>query len=111
MTDLLLSPPIAFLIYLALSGLLTGLGRALADHPTQTDLKTSTYASGEAAPLDSTAVPGYRPFFVIALFFAILHLGVLMLGSGDLTLNPTAYWIASIYLAGLLLALVALILG
>ena len=30
-------------------------------------------------------LPGYRQFFVIALFFAVLHLGVLMLGSSGLT--------------------------
>jgi hypothetical protein len=42
---------------------------------------------------------------VIALFFAVLHLGVLMLGTGSL--SP----IALLYLVGLLLALLALILG
>jgi hypothetical protein len=42
---------------------------------------------------------------VIALFFAVLHLGVLMLGSSSLT--P----ISILYLVGLMLALVALILG
>ena len=42
---------------------------------------------------------------LIALFFAILHLGVLMLGSGGLT------WMAVVYLAGLILALLALVLG
>jgi lipopolysaccharide export LptBFGC system permease protein LptF len=50
------------------------------------------------------AAPGYRPFLVVALFFAVLHLGVLMLGSSNLT--P----IAGVYLVGLLLALLALIL-
>jgi hypothetical protein len=50
-------------------------------------------------------VPGYRPFFIIALFFAVLHLGVLMLGSSGLA--PFAL----LYLVGLLLALLALILG
>lgn len=107
MDAILLAPPVAFLIYLALSTLLSGMGRALAA-PSQsqhTQLKASSYASGEAAPLDSTAAPGYRPFFIIALFFAILHLGVLMLGSGHLTL------ISGVYLVGLLLALLALILG
>ncbi len=45
------------------------------------------------------------PSSLIALFFAILHLGVLMLGTGGLT------WMSGIYLVGLILALVALILG
>jgi hypothetical protein len=51
------------------------------------------------------AAPGYRPFFTYALFFAILHLGVLMLGSGGLTA------LSGIYMVGLILALVALMLG
>jgi hypothetical protein len=42
---------------------------------------------------------------VVALFFAMLHLGVLVLGSGGITL------ISGVYLAGLMLALLALILG
>jgi NADH:ubiquinone oxidoreductase subunit 3 (subunit A) len=104
MTEILLSPPVAFLLYVALVGLLVGLGRVLAGPPHLTSAKSSTYASGEAPPTH-TAVPGYRPFFVIALFFAVLHLGVLILGSGSLT--PTS----ALYLVGLLLALVALILG
>ena len=50
-------------------------------------------------------MPGYRPFFLVALFFAILHLSVLVLGSGGFTI------ITGAYLVGIILALVALILG
>lgn len=102
--EILLSPPIAFIVYLMLVGLLTGAARVMAGPARVGALKHSTYASGEAGPA-SGAAPGYRPFFIVALFFAILHLGVLMLGSS--TLSP----FAGIYLLGLLLALVALILG
>jgi NADH:ubiquinone oxidoreductase subunit 3 (subunit A) len=102
--DMLLYPPIAFLIFLGLSALLAGMGRALAGPEAPTDLKASLYTGGESHHLNSGA-PGYRPFFVIALFFAILHLGVLMLGTGSLN------WMSGIYLFGLILALVALILG
>ncbi len=104
MTGILLAPPIAFAIYLVLAAILSGVGRALAGRSQASPLKTSTYASGEVAPTHSAA-PGYRPFFAMALFFAVLHLGVLMLGSGGLTL------ISGAYLVGLMLALVALILG
>lgn len=104
MATLLLSPPIALLINIGLVSLLYGLGRLLAGPSELTELKRSTYSSGEAPPTRAIA-PGYRPFFAIALFFAILHLGVLVLGSGGLTV------IGGIYLAGLALALVALILG
>ena len=103
MTQLLLAPPIAFLAYLLLVGILSGIGRVLAGEEQPNPLKSSTYTGGER-PSASRGVPGYRPFFVIALFFAVLHLGVLMLGSSGLT--P----LSAIYLLGLLLVLIALIL-
>jgi NADH:ubiquinone oxidoreductase subunit 3 (subunit A) len=102
--NILLSPPVAFLINLALVGLLSWIGRRLAAPTTESAGKSSTYASGEAPPVDMAA-PGYRPFFAVALFFAILHLGVLTLGSSQ----PSV--VAGIFLGGLLLALLALILG
>lgn len=104
MTQLILTPPIAFVIYLVLVGILSGIGRLLAGPERPNSIKSSTYSGGETLP-GRTGAPGYRPYFIIALFFAILHLGVLMLGSSDL--SP----VAAVYLAGLLLALIALILG
>jgi NADH:ubiquinone oxidoreductase subunit 3 (subunit A) len=104
MADILLAPPVAFLLYLALGGLLLGLGRALAGPARPTALKASTYASGEEAGRGQ-ASPGYQQFFRIALFFAMVHLGVLVLGSG----GPAP--IVAAYVAGLLLVLAALILG
>lgn len=100
----LLIPPIAFLISLLLVVLLSLLGKALAGPSKYSALKSSVYSSGEEAPT-RIAAPGYRPFFVVALFFAVLHLGVLVLGTGiD---SP----VLIIYLCGLILALLALILG
>jgi NADH:ubiquinone oxidoreductase subunit 3 (subunit A) len=84
MREILLSPPAAFLIYLVLVGMLAGAGRVLAGAPHPSSLKSSTYASGEAAPSEAGA-PGYRPFFAVGLFFAVLHLGVLLLATGGLT--------------------------
>jgi NADH:ubiquinone oxidoreductase subunit 3 (subunit A) len=100
----LLAPPIAFLIYILLAGILSLVGRGLVGAGRPNAVKSSIYSSGERAP-QLPAVPGYRPFFVVALFFAILHLGALMLGSSDL--SP----MAGLYLGGLMLALLALILG
>ena len=102
--SILLAPPIAFLIYIPLVLVITLLGRSLAGRSQTSAMKTSLYGSGEAASTH-LAAPGYRPFFLIALFFAVLHLGVLVLGSGGLT------GITGIYLLGLILALLALILG
>lgn len=104
MTINLFSPPIAFLFYLILVAILVWIGRALAGPEQPTDLKSSLYGSGEISP-NLISAPGYKPFFVIALFFAILHLGVLMLGSGGMN------WMSAAYLIGLVVALVALILG
>lgn len=104
--DILLSPPLAFLIYVLMVVLLSLFGKKLAGpEPEQSsEMKTSLYGSGEMAP-SSAASPGYKPFFVIAFFFAVLHLGMLVLGSGVMT-SITAF-----FLVGLLLALGALILG
>ena len=104
MTNVLLTPPIAFLIYLGLVGILSGIGRVLAGPEQPNPLKSSTYSGGEVQPQIDVA-PGYRPFFTVALFFVVLHLGVLMLGSSSLT--P----LSLLYLGGLLMALLALILG
>jgi NADH:ubiquinone oxidoreductase subunit 3 (subunit A) len=101
---ILLYPPIAFVIYLALAAGISLAGRGLAGPGRPSAMKSSLYSSGEEAPI-SLAAPGYRPFFLVAIFFAILHMGVLMLGTG--TPSP----ILVVYLAGLMLALIALILG
>jgi hypothetical protein len=102
--EVLLAPPLAFTAYLVLAWILSMFGRLLAGKTESSAAKSSIYAGGEAPPV-SRAMPGYRPFFVIALFFAVLHLGVLMLGSSDLSS------VSGVYLVGLVLALIALILG
>ena len=104
--EVLLYPPIAFVTYLVLVGVLSGVGRALAipAHSHADATKSSAYASGELGETYQAA-PGYRQFFVVALFFAVLHLGMLLAGSSGLTMVTAAY------IVGLILALVALILG
>jgi len=100
----LTSPPLAFLLYLTLAGVLTLAGRLLAGPAHPTRMKAEPYASGEAAPRRPLA-PGYAPFFPTAIFFAILHLGVLVAASGGG--SPAVV----LYLAGLLVALLILLLG
>jgi len=103
--EILLTPPLAFLAYLLLAWLLSRFGKSLAGKPASASaLKSSTYSSGEAPPT-RLAAPGYRPFFVVALFFAVLHLGILIMSTGGSS-TPMI-----IYLVGLLVALLALILG
>jgi NADH:ubiquinone oxidoreductase subunit 3 (subunit A) len=102
--NVLLSPPLAFLAYVPVALVLLGIGRMLAGPANPNAAKTSVYGSGEASPTFAAA-PGYQPFFLIALFFAVVHLAMLVLGVGSLPVPAAAY------LAGLFIALVALILG
>jgi NADH:ubiquinone oxidoreductase subunit 3 (subunit A) len=103
--QILLTPPIAFLVYLMLALLLSLFGKSLAGKSKASSaFKSSTYSSGEAPPT-RLAAPGYRPFFIVALFFAVLHLGILVLSTGSTSS------IMIIYLLGLVVALLALILG
>jgi NADH:ubiquinone oxidoreductase subunit 3 (subunit A) len=102
--NVLLSPPLAFLIYLPLVYALYLVGRGLAGKGNPSSSKSSVYGSGEAAPT-TLAAPGYRPFFLVAFFFAVLHLGMLIIGTGSFTISMIPY------LIGLILALIALILG
>lgn len=104
MDSILLWPPIAFLIYAALVSMISLVGRNLSASSEVSEEKASVYSSGEMPPVRAAA-PGYRPFFVIALFFAIVHLGILVAGSGGVSL------VAGFYMVGLVLALIALILG
>ena len=102
--EFIISPPVAFLIYIPLILLIVWFGRQLAGSGSASKAKSQTYGSGAKAPT-YTAAPGYRPFFLGALFFAILHLGTLVLGLSDLSST------SAIYVAGLAIGLVALILG
>lgn len=100
----LLSPPLALLVYLALTSLLVLAGRLLAGPARPSPLKVETYASGERWSRRIVAT-GYGPFFLTALFFAILHLGVLVVAIGGLT--P----LTGVYLVGLGVASAIVLLG
>jgi NADH:ubiquinone oxidoreductase subunit 3 (subunit A) len=104
MNEFLFAPLVALLIYILLVSIASGFARTIAARGRESEFKSETYASGEAND-PGLAAPGYRQFFVIALFFAVLHLGVMMVGSSGLAL------VALPYLFGLILALVALVLG
>lgn len=84
--DFLLAPPIAFLLYMGLLALLLAFGRLLAsDAESSQKTESAAYASGETAPIQPAA-SGYRAFSQYALFFAVLHLGVLLLATSRTSL-------------------------
>jgi len=100
----LLAPPFAFVIYLLAVGALLGLGRLLAGHRRSATSARMVYASGEQPP-HVGARPGYQPYFGVALFFALLHVGVLVASTGGFT--P----LSLVYVGGLLLVLLVVALG
>jgi NADH:ubiquinone oxidoreductase subunit 3 (subunit A) len=99
--QVILTPPVAFGLYALLVGILLAAAWKVAARGAPSQSKTSIYSSGEKAQA-GIAAPGYKPFFMVALFFAILHLGVLIVGSGGFTV------VTGIYILGLIFSLVAL---
>jgi NADH:ubiquinone oxidoreductase subunit 3 (subunit A) len=102
--DIILTPPIAFLIYIPFVIFLLLVGKGMAGSSKQSKMKKTIYASGEEASTNPAA-PGYRPFFMIAFFFAILHLGMLIIGTGSFSFELVPF------LLGLMFSLIALLLG
>jgi NADH:ubiquinone oxidoreductase subunit 3 (subunit A) len=100
----LLSPPFALLAYAGLACLVLGLGRLLAGRRRTAAAAATLYASGEA-PMPSHAGPGYQPFFGSALFFALLHIGVLI--ASIVGFEP----LAIVYVAGVLVVLLVVALA
>lgn len=110
----ILTPPFALLIYIGLVMILYGLGSFLSPKTQQSAGKSSIYAGGEVANTAKTA-PGYRRFFVIALFFAVLHLAALVLATaglaGSMSLAMGFTTAILIYLGGIALILLILFLS
>ena len=101
----LLSPPVAVLTYVGLACVVLVLTR-IARGRRHAGSRSSTllYASGEE-PARAHASPGYQPFFGGALFFALLHVGVLIASIvGD---QP----MAAMYAAGVLVVLLVVALA
>lgn len=73
----LLSPPIAFLIILAVAVGFFGLLSSLALRKGRTGAGAKPYACGEETP-EQKVQPDYAQFFPFAFFFTILHVVALM---------------------------------
>jgi len=103
--NFLLSPPVAFVLILAVSSLLYLLGKRIAPKLTNTGGKLTSYACGEDMP--GTKIQfGYRLFFFVALFFTIMHVAALVIATapaGKIAL------FAILYLAVVFLSILALI--
>lgn len=103
--DFLISPPVAFVLFLGVAALVYLLGKRMAPKLNRTGGKLTSYACGEDIP--GTKVQfGYRLFFFIALFFTIMHVAALMIATVP---AGKIVWFAVLYLAVIFLAIMALV--
>jgi len=102
--EFLLSPPVAFLIFLGFAFLLFALGKRMAPKPRKVGGKLETYACGEHLPGFKIQF-GYRLFFFIALFFTMMHVAALVIATVP---SGKIVFFAVIYLAMIFLSIMAL---
>jgi len=105
MEAILVSPPMAFIVFLAIGYGIYRLGGAIAAPGRPQPGKRATYACGEDIPAQKV-MPSYRAFFHLALLFAILHLAALVLATAPRGGAPA--WQATLYLAGIGVSVYAL---
>ena len=72
MESILLTPPLAFLIYLLLSAGISRFAVVLSAKGKLSTGKEKAYACGEDVP-DHRVQPDYSQFFPVAIFFTIMH--------------------------------------
>ena len=103
--DILLTPVLAFVIFLLLSLFIYWIGGRLAPKLRKVGGKLTSYACGE----DMAGVKvqwGFRLFFFIALFFTIMHVASLVVAT--LPGGPIVFF-GIFYLAMIFLSVLALI--
>jgi NADH:ubiquinone oxidoreductase subunit 3 (subunit A) len=102
---ILLSPPIAFMVFIGVGLLFYVLGRAMAPRTNMTEAKGTPYACGEDAPMQKAQV-SYRLFFSLAIFFTVMHVAALVVAT--LPTGPIA-WLGIVYLVIIMLSVFALV--
>ncbi len=104
-TEFIASPPVAFIIFLAVGGWINFSGSWLAEKGKKSAGKKTQYACGEDVPAQRVQ-PDYNEFFPFALFFSIIHVTALIMAtlpSGNVALMGV------LYLAGVAISLYTLI--
>ncbi len=105
MGNLLYSPPVAGAVFLVVACALYWLGGVLQASGAASPGKRLPYTGGEM-PRDLPGSLGYQAFYRLALLFAILHVGALVISTLPSTATP--HRIAAIYLCGIALSVFVL---
>lgn len=103
--DVLLAPPVAFAVFLAIFYLLYLLVGLMTPKVKNVGGKLKTYACGEDIPGIKIQF-GYRMFFFIALFFTMMHVAALVVAT--IPRGPIAYF-GIFYLGMIFFSVLALI--
>jgi hypothetical protein len=98
MQNILLNPPFAFGVFLALAYGLYRLGGRLAARGEDAPGKHQPYACGEDVGLSQVQLT-YHAFFKVALMFGILHLATLVVAT--LPAGGSSRRLATLYLLGI----------
>jgi len=101
MSSILLSPPIAFLIFLLVSIGFTRILSAFSAHGEESERKLESYACGQRQ-VEHAVSPDYSQFFPYAFFFTIMHVLVLVVA----TAPAGSLLLPLLYVGGGILALV-----
>ena len=105
MIRILLSPPIAFIVFFGVGLLFYVLGRAMAPKTNMTQEKGTPYACGEDAQMPKAQM-GYGLFFSLAIFFTVMHVAALVVTT--LPSGPIAI-LGIVYLVIIMLSVFALV--
>ncbi len=103
MERLLLTPPVAFLVFLALSAGITAFSGVISAKGRDAEGKTNSYACGEDMQ-ENQSQPEYSQFFKFAFFFTIMHVAVLIIATDPGQVSP----VSLLYLGVSVLALMML---
>ncbi len=109
MKDLLLTPPAAFLIVLAVSWLILVTSHFLSCKPNIAEGSRKSYACGED-DYDNMAQPDYSQFFVFAFFFTLAHVAVLIMATVPKSALDVVL-LSFLYMVVVVMALVILLKG
>lgn len=103
--DILISPPLAFLVFVVLFTVLYLVAGKFAVSGKKSKEKVSTYACGEDIPGFKFQF-GYSIFFVFALFFTIMHVTALVIATLP-SISPAVYF-GIFYLSAIFLAVLGM---
>ena len=105
--SILIIPPIAFFICLAVVWALSEAASVLSIGKKEAEGKEDAYACGEVVP-SQKAEPEYKTFFPFAIFFTVLHVAGLMAATWANTFTAFNISLAALYLTVIAITLAML---